>query len=278
MTWTDNALGLFTQDLVSPLDLDGYDFLIAEINDTFTDNVQSAYDAEKPCILFANHHITTDDVNYGMNPDLWNQHIESHPLIKDLDKYIYSGDVKRVIHGVMINCQYVTDENKEPLTVTWWTERNRWLLNTIYARYELPIYMYLNKDPVIEYKDEIESVYKLCKDFGVSVVDFVHIFDENEYPVAAKQPWGPYEGPEYPWYFWLYTYEPTLRLLYNGTPEELYTALNYEAYPHLPPDPEPEPEPNELAEVWKAIKDLQTESDGQQVDIDAMKAWINKPL
>ena len=278
--WSDNALGLFSQSYVYPAALADYDFLIAEIGESFTANVQSAYDAKIPCILFAPNKVLKWHVDFGLNNPNWPT-AEQEPLIKDLDRYIMMGDVKREIHGIMLDCEYVTDEFKSPLTVNWWYERAKWMLDMIWNRYRLPIYLYMNKDPVTEYnvQPDIELVYKLCADYGVSVVDFV----AEGFPSNSRQPWRPYVGPDYPWYFWLYAWTPG-RFIYNGTVEELYAALEYEAYPpYEPPDPEPDDDP-----LLERVEDLELISNQMSDDIEELKLleqriqalenWKNKPL
>lgn len=277
MTWVNNALGLYTHDLVSPLDLEEYDYLIAKIGDDFTDdftkNVQSAADAGIPCILFADHQILKWHVDLTFDPDDWDREIENEPLIKKLDRYIYSAEVARDIHGIMLNCQYVTDEHGTPLTYNWWSERSRWMLNLIKERYGLKVYLYMNKDPINTYNtgDEKEKVYELCKDFGISVVDFVPTIDGYPDTIDSEtHPWRPFIGEDYAWYFWLYRWNPGV-FLYNGTPEELYKALGYEEYPPYPQDPDPEPEPEPVDPLITFINELAQR-------IQALEDWKNKSL
>ena len=136
----------------------------------------------------------------------------------------------------------------------------------------------MNKDPVIEYTNNIEPVYKLCKDFGVSVVDFV----ASGFPTDARQPWRPFFGAEYPWYFWLYAWDPG-KFLYNGTPAELYAVLEYEAYPPLPPDPEPDDDPilERLEDLEDALMNMSDDIEELKLleqRIQALETWKNKPL
>jgi len=269
--WSKSAVGLYTYDTLTQDDIEGYDFIISETGDCFTDNVQTAYDAEIPCILFESHVILKWHVDFGINKDNWPTP-DQEQLIRLLDTYIMMGDVKRAVHGIMLNCQYVTDEQGNPLTVTWWVERCRHMLNMIYARYQLPIYLYMNKDPINTYNtgEAKESVFKLCKDFGVSVVDFASALTVDEFPLDTDNPWQPFVGADYPWYFWLFDNSP-LRFLYNGTQEQLYAALDYEAYPPFPPDPEPDPDDEPLLE---RIEDLEQIVIELSDDVEEMKQFI----
>lgn len=249
MDFQKNARGIYTDDS-NPPDLDLLllcDFMVAKLGTSFHDNVQRAYDLDMPCILFAEHHVTRAHIDMTFERLDWNNAIEQEPLIKQLDAAIYSNGVRRAIHGIMLDCSYVKVEGEdEILTYNWFVQRSRWMLDTIWSRYRLPIYLYQNKTPIKTFTsaDGHQSLIKLLFDYGVSTVDLI-ITDEPE-----RLPDLPYNDAGYGWWFWLYKTVP-FTMMYVGTAAELYDQLNYTISdpPEYPPDDEI-PLPIEDAEDW----------------------------
>jgi len=292
--WKDKALGLYTDPSHPIVDIEKYSYIFAKIGtkenyiaDRFfhQENVGVAYKNEIPCIAMVEHHITNWHLEMTFDENDWKREIENEDIIKRLDKMLVfaNGEVNIAVHGIALDCSYVTDETGKVLTYNWYTDRCRFMLNTIYSRYHLPIYMYMNKEPIDTYNTGVakEAVYKLCKDFGVSVVDWAAGVTEDDLPFDNDQPWQPFVGADYPWYFWLFDNSP-LRFLYNGTVEELYKALEYEAYPPFPPDPEPDPDDEPLLERVEDLEliviEMSDDLEEMKQRIQALENWINKPL
>ncbi len=273
--WSDKARLLYVdgEQLTTVDELSQYDGLIAKIGSKFTANVQVAYDASKPIILFVENKIFKNPhVDFGINENVWLD--ENHEiLIIDpeigLDRYIYTNGIKRKIHGIMLDCSGTyTSDTKEPLTSTWIVKRAKWMLNMIYKRYKLPVYMYMNSDPVNMFTGvKREEIYSLIIEFGVSTVSKALLL-ENGYPSDSDRPKLPYDDTsKVRWYFWLYNFTNGWKFLYNGTKEYLYDELGYESVmpdddPTIPPDEEtPEIIPVDLSELNKKIDDIKSELD-----------------
>jgi len=226
--WKTKARGVHLRANEQAGSLAEYDFVVADVGDKFTDNVQAAYDAHKPIMLFAPSMLSRAVVDMG--PDVVDWKPNAQPIIKELDRYILSNGVKRVIHGIIIDAS-VTDNGEGKALSSWWIATyTDWLLNEIFKRYAIPVYLYQNKDPMrIANTDGVQLLISLMDEWGICTVSPAPVTDG--YPVDTAKPVLPpnVDDGMVQWWLWLYkvaTNEPWL-WLYNGTKDALYKDLNF---------------------------------------------------
>lgn len=278
MDWTKNAKGIYLDDGQAVADfgkLANQDFLIARTGEKFTANVQAAYDACVPCIMFVGSEITRWIIDHGVEMDGWPK-IENTPVGKEVQRYLYAGTARRAVHGIMIDASAVSDDEKGKLTATWITRWQKYVIDQIYRLHRLPVYLYMNKSPIKAHKDTDgeQAIIQMLREYGVSTVNFVSTI--NGYPSGELQPDLPYNGGrDWTWHFWLYSSSP-MSFLYNGSAEALYDELGYTPVGgEAPPEPQPEEEPREyeqriaaleaeIAALWGEIRAVK----------EALRPWI----
>lgn len=250
MDWKKCARGVFLDgDQAGSVEkLKPYGVLIAKLGSAFNANVQTAYECGRPVVVFAEHQILKWHVECGLDKAKWPLPAQE-PLIQAIDHAILSGGAKIAVHGIMLDCSSTKNELGETLTSTWYTERTDWMLNMVYKRYGLPIYLYMNKNPINTYKGQAgeQGVIQLMAKHGVCTVSLVSNLDDG-YPFPLVYPSLPYNDTSLVrWNFWLYDLTEDWRFLYNGSLAELYKELNYVARPEQAPTPT-QPVPQTLEE------------------------------
>jgi hypothetical protein len=255
--WQLKAKGLFTKELITAEKLAGKDFLVSKHGDSFHTNVQTAYDAGIPTLLFYEAD-PEPMINSGLDPDGWSdagmpdlQNIINDVMVDGL------GGVKRAVHGVMIDCSkfsYVaTQGNGEKktiyITAPWISEYGSELLMRTSKRLGLPVYLYMNMNAVTYYKSigdsvSVETLYRFIASWqGVSTVDWAGV-DTAGYPLDTEKPVLPYDDGQ-PWLFWFYhlNADGMIDVLHQYGKEYLYgeDELNFKAPTTTSPEGEENP-------------------------------------
>lgn len=232
MTYQDNAKGLrFAGDHeITPEEIADVDFVVCEIGDKFTKNIQTAYNHGKLFFMFVPHMLEDRHVNYGPGESNWP--VDTDPLIKVLDRYVQSGGANRVIHGIIVDNSETKDEYGNPFTTWWIVKHCDFILDKIYERYGILVYMYMNNAPWNAAKNDTDRqllISHMVK-WGICVRDPATI--EGDIPVAAERPHPPYDDlSSIQWYLWLYyvkSTDPIWKWLYNGTVKKMYEDHNLE--------------------------------------------------
>lgn len=261
--WSGNARGWYVEEkhgVVDPFDLYEYDFLVSKNWSGFDKNVQAAYDAGKPILLFyANDPELYVDMNLGSWPEP-----DNDPQIKELDRMLkMASGAMRKVHGIILDCSKVRMSNGKNLTATWIAEHGKHMVDMIWQRYKLPIWMYMNADPLAVWPDS-QEIIGWIDSIGVSTVSKVD--EAGGFPADGTKPTLPYHG-ENGWGFWLYSVAGDWKFLYNGDAASLYKMLNFtpkDTTPTDPPDPgddddEPPVVPTDPTEFQAAVLALLTE-------------------
>lgn len=241
--WEAKARGLFTKKLISQADLVNRDFLIAKHGDSFHQNVQTAYDLGKPCLLFYENNPELL-VPYGLDESKWpdDQNEDLQAIINDVMVGGVNG-TKRAIHGVMIDCSKTITSDGKTLTVQWLTQTGQNLINKVWKYLRLPVYLYMNMSPVYTYKsrlNDIETLYGfIAANQGISTVDWATITPQG-FPIDSERPVLPYDDGQ-PWQFWFFHVDNNVNIdvLHYFDKATLYKTLNYSAStpPVTPGDP-----------------------------------------
>ena len=198
--------GLFTKKLVSAAQMAGKDYLITKHGDSFHPNVQTAYDIGIPCILFYEND-PEKLIDSGLNEKNWpdDKNADLQAIIKDVMAGGLGG-TKRAVHGIMIDCSKVMQTDGKILTAQWITRTGSHLLSRVWALLGIPVYLYMNMNPINQYKDDpvsTETLFGFIASWqGVSTVDWAQVGADG-YPVASEKPTLPYDDGQ-PWRFWFY--------------------------------------------------------------------------
>ncbi len=229
--WEAKSRGLFTKKVITKADLTGRDYLIAKHGDSFHQNVQTAYDVGKPCFLFyENNPELLIDLGLDVNrwPDDQNQDLQA--IINDVMVGGVNGS-KRAIHGVMIDCSKTITSTGKTLTSQWLTQTGQNLINKVWKYLKLPVYLYMNMNPVNTYKNnlnDIETLYSfISANQGISTVDWATISPAG-YPIDSERPVLPYDDGQH-WLFWFYHVDSSVNIdvLHYFDKTTLYQTLNY---------------------------------------------------
>jgi hypothetical protein len=245
--WDTRAKGLFVEDkngVIAPEQLDGMDFLIAKTGELFTKQIQSAYDC-KPRIPFIMFYENDPEpyLEMGLDPRKWPVG-DADPQIKYLDRMI--GNPKRSIHGIMLSCSKIFHQGTKAFSPAWITQHGQHMLNMIWNRYHIPMYLYMDSNPWAVWKDDVDGITMLNNfvKTQISTVTFA-IEMAGIVPATGQAPKLPADTAK--WYFWLYSVgKNCLRFLYNGNKAMLYDELNFVAptTPEVPPTEEIPPATN----------------------------------
>jgi len=252
--WTNNARGVYirAEDIELP-NLSNYDFVFADPSIHFTDDVQAAYEAKKPILLFfQNDPELYRDMNLGSWPEP-----DDDPQIKVIDSMLrmQSGAMRKV-HGIVLNCSKVRMSDGDNLTDVWIAEHGKHMVEIIWKRYHLPVWMYMDGNPLRAWPNS-QSIINWIEGIGVSVVSIVQ--EKDGYPADGTKPTLPYHGSK-GWGFWLYSVDNDWKWLYNGDVKTLYEMLAFEAEeqeePEEPEEPgeEPTEEPSDTVGLSKFEK------------------------
>lgn len=279
--WKLNARGVhIPKDKPAPI-LEPYDFVVAEIGTTFHANVQAAHDEKIPIFLFAPSMLDKSRVDQG--PDVVDWKPGAQPIIKELDKYILVNGVKRAIHGIVIDCSAIDNGEGKPLSGWWIATYSDWLLNEIYKRYTIPVYMYMNGQPMNAVNTEgAILINNLIDEWGICVVSPTATIDG--WPVAAAKPSMPthVDASITQWYLWLYKTVSPMLWLYNGTVSALYKELNFADVPPILADGDDTDQTpitdKQVAELWLAVKQNTTAIEALKVLVTKIVTRLTTPL
>lgn len=231
--WSSRAIGLWhdSKDPLSATSLQGMDFLLAKIGANFVQgHCNLAYNAKIPFGLF----FEADPELYGLCPigdfNRWPD-ITGDPTIKMLDSYIMSGTMKRAIHFIVIDCSKTINSYGKTITPMWIVKTGERLISLIWQKYKLPVYLYMNQNPVVSAATdpagkEALNLFLNSNGDGLSVFSKPAIGVDG-YPADGTRPVLAYDGGK-PWGFWLYNPVTVgIKTLYNKDKTGLYADLNY---------------------------------------------------
>ncbi len=248
--WGGNARGIYWRKDKSYYAPKQYDFVIAEASKDFPATIQDAYDTGKPILLFyANNPELYVDMNLGAWPEP-----DNDPQIKEIDRMLkMANGAMRKVHGIILDCSKVRMSNGKNLTDVWIAEHGKHMVEIIWKRYHLPVWMYMNGDPLKAWPNS-QHIIGLIENWGLSTVSIAEEVDG--YPINGSKPNLPYSGKN-GWDFWLYSVGDDWKFLYNGDVASLYKILNFtprDTVPADPPDPgEPPVAPTDPTEFQAAV-------------------------
>jgi hypothetical protein len=215
----------------------GYDFLIAKYGSQFHNNVQKAYDANIPCILFYENN-PLQFIQAGLDKSKW---LDS--ANEDLQNIIAAVGA-RAIHGVMIDCSMHIEDNGNLLAVNWLTQTGQHLLDRVWANLKYPkslvrgTYLYMGyKVPLAYTEIDRETINMfILANANISTTYKATSFN-GVYPTS--DPTLPYnDSSKCPWYFWLYKVMTNgYDVLYRQNKTQLYEDLGFVASTVVVEDP-----------------------------------------
>ena len=299
-TWTTRGkIGMVNVKKATVAEYANHDAMLAyigkggEYNTLFAENVQVAADANKPCMAW----LAIDPNAYaGITPGAYPKP-ENDPHIKTLDRGLYQGGVygnpKRTVHGIIIDAEYYRTADGNYLTATWVKDNAAHVLDIVYKRYKLPVWLYFNKALYVYYAEQdanskfaIEALIDTAEgisfpDSGVVIVDGYPADNESPYT------WIPFSG-EHGWHFWGVGYVDNLyTFIYNGDKAKLYSDLGFVPAETTPEEPETDPEAPEnnnngtgmtteqYNTLYGLLVDIQGVSNGVSSNVAAIKAFVD---
>ena len=231
--WASKAKGLFTKQLVTAAQLAGNDFLLAKYGKDFHTNVQTAHVAGVACMLFyeADPEPYLDwNLDDRDNWDEW----KCDDFVNIINAIMVGGinGVPRRVDGVMMDASKVDLPGGKKITAQWIVGYCEWLMNKVYDALKLPIYLYMNRNPINAWKHDtvsIETLYSFIARWeGVSTFDFWVGVGENGVPADNAKPLLPYDDGQ-PWLFWFYHVDDdgNIDVLHQYDAATLYGVLGF---------------------------------------------------
>jgi hypothetical protein len=228
--WVDGG------DEISVADLAGKDFLIAKVGTKFHANVQNAYDAKIPLIMF-----------YQFRPEIWEGSVlnvnawpaDQNICINEIRNWVMSGGSKRAIHGLMLDCSEPNPRNKTD--VFWLTMPAKKFIDDLWAEFKMPNYLYMNRNPLTLYTSQTgkDTLYQfVASQDGMSTPTWVNV-DVNNIPLDGTKPLMDYNNTKT--WFWLYKVAGArlLALYMQGDKATLYDDLGFIGGSVTPPVVDP---------------------------------------
>ena len=234
MAYNTRARGIWVDgdDAITSTELAPYDFLIAKVGDKFHANVQAAFNAKIPLIMW-----------YEFRPEIWlgsslneaSWPADRNVCLTECRQWIMSGAVKRAIHGIIVDCSEPMPQNKTD--AGWLTRPAKLFLSQLWSEFKIPDYLYLNRNPLTYYPTQNgkDTLYGFVKSQdGMSTVTYVPV-DMAGIPVETAKPIMDYNNTKT--WFWLYRLlgKRNLALYLPGTKADLYSALGFAAGTVTPP-------------------------------------------
>ena len=225
MDWSKKSKGVYYygKDVLAAENLKMFDFLICKyVEETVHQNIQAAYDAGIPFILFYENN--PDDLfDCGLDTSKWPD--DRNQSLKDILKAVQINGINLAVSAVMIGGQRTKSANGTTVDEDWLAKSTQHLFDRTWDLTKIPNYLYMDKNPFFVYGNS-EAIIKLINDR--SPISFPsYPMCENGYPTVSK-PALPYDNGK-GWAFWLF--KPvagnSISTLYNGTKEQLYSALNF---------------------------------------------------
>jgi len=235
MDWTKKARGLWVDGvLVTKEQLSDMDYLIAKGDEFFHRNVQTAYDAGIPCILFYENRPEIW-IDAGLNELKWPD--SANICLKEIKALVGS----RAIHGVMIDMSRTRAENGTALMASWIIRTGQHLINRVWETMRKPLFMYMNRNPLTVpgiSSEDVELIRGFLEKNDTSTVRLTSC-DNNLLPLAER-PLLPYDGGQ-SWSFWQYASKTTgiLFSISSMTVDALHELLGFEVTSPIDPDPDP---------------------------------------
>lgn len=222
--YASRAKGIWVEgnDEVTVAELANYDFLVAKVGAKFHNNVQHAYDAGKPLIMW--YQFRTDIwEGTPLNPSAWPA--DKNICIQECRSWIMSGMSKRAIHGIVIDAS----EPANRTDVFWMTMPTKKFMEDMWTEFKLPLYLYLNRNPLNYFPTSTgkESLYNLVKDMdGSSTITVVNTGTDS-LPLDGTKPIMDYNQTKV--WFWLYKVVGSrlLTLYLQGDKAQLYSDLDF---------------------------------------------------
>ncbi len=167
--WNDKPHGLGLDARHARVDVNQFrgkaDFIIgymgtgSQMEARFTDHIQQAYDAGIPMLGL---YRLDPELYYDMGINLarWPQGIDD-PQMKIIERQLVSGTVRRVVHGLILDCtKYMNVDGRTQATDNWVKAVARHMLAQVWDRYKLPVWLYVTMRLVNAYEgSDILPVY-----------------------------------------------------------------------------------------------------------------------
>ena len=199
-------------------ELAGFDCALLKHGDKFHANVQTAYDVGIPCGLFYETNPDEMSANVQLDPGSWNT--SDVPDYGRIVADIQTGGVNRAINFIMLD---ISKGSAGKIDADWITGYNGWLMDKVYKKTKLPVYIYLTNNFIAKYtgNDLINiQTFLLNKAENISTSTFTG---------TLVLPYN--DSVNCPWFIWLNDIlsADLIGGVYNGTAEELYAVLGYTA-------------------------------------------------
>lgn len=267
----------------------GGDFMLAYMGKgltkyaSFHDQVQAAFDADKPLIaVYDNDPLVMIQQYESLNLAKWKAEIADNYVIKQvLGPMIQAGGVNRRIHAVIITMNDIYEAPGKISNSNWIYQTALALAYGVNTLYELPVYLSIDAEiakviphgiddvfttflsKLVDFDEELQRGYEgvaagIGTYFNAPSVPVSGTWDAipvppdsfNEEFRTAKRESGLGNAPRV--HFWCYsTGRVTMPgvtgvaplYMYMGSKDKLYRELNYTPASGEQPDPEPDPEP-----------------------------------
>lgn len=235
MAYNTRARGIWVDgdDEITATELASYDFLIAKVGSKFHGNVQSAYDAKIPLIMF-----------YQFRPEIWlgstlneaSWPADQNVCLTECRSWIMSGGTKRAIHGLMIDCSDPMPQNQTD--AVWLTKPAKKFFDDLWNEFRMQSFLYLNRNPITllgKTQTGKDTLYGfVASQDGISTTTFVPV-DMAGLPVESSKPIMDYNNTKT--WFWLYRLsgKRILSLYMQGPKAALYSELGFSTAPPIPP-------------------------------------------
>jgi hypothetical protein len=209
-------------------ELAGFDCAPLKHGEKFHANVQTAYDVGIPCGLF-----------YETNPDEMSADVQLDPgswAVTDVPDYgrivadIQSNGVNRAINFIMLD---ISKGSAGKIDADWITGYNGWLMDKVYKKTKLPVYIYLTNNFIAKYTgNDLINIQTF-------LVNKAENISTSTFTGTLVLPYD--DSNNCPWFIWLNNLlsADLIGGVYNGTKEKLYGVLGYAA-PVVVVDPDDE--------------------------------------
>jgi hypothetical protein len=210
--WVDGDYQAISSDLTS------FNCLLGKHGSKFHANVQTAYDVGIPCGLFFETNPDEMSANVQLDPGSW--------AVTDVPDYgrivadIQSNGVNRAINFIMLD---ISKGSAGKIDADWITGYNGWLMDKVYKKTKLPVYIYLTNNFIAKYTgNDLINIQTF-------LVNKAETISTSNFTGTLVLPYD--DSNNCPWFIWLNNLlsADIIGGVFNGTKEKLYGVLGYVA-------------------------------------------------